>query len=94
MNPEIQLDMRLTSLMEAYPQTRPVFAAYGLGKLVSDESLRVIGPFLTLETALLSHGIAAQPFLRLVRECYHDESLLDAPGLPDTPAQAPPTSMS
>ena len=46
MAPKIQLDMRLSRLIETYPQTRSIFAAHGLGKLVDEENLPVIGPFL------------------------------------------------
>ena len=79
MNPKIQLDMRLSRLVEAHPQTRSVFAAHGLGKLVDEENLPVIGPFLTLETALLGHGIAPDNFLKLLEECERTETVLDAP---------------
>ena len=79
MPPEIQLDMRLSRLIEAYPQTRSVFAAHGLGKLVDEENLPLIGPFLTLETALLGHGVAPRNFLKLLHECEQQETVLDAP---------------
>jgi ABC-type Fe3+ transport system substrate-binding protein len=79
MNPKIQLDMRLSRLIEAYPKTRSVFAAHGLGKLVDEENLPVIGPFLTLETALRGHDIAPANFLKLLNDCRREETVLDAP---------------
>lgn len=56
--PTFRLGMRLSRLIGTRPQTRSVFAAHGLGQPVNEETLKAIGPFLTLETALLSHGIA------------------------------------
>ncbi len=87
MSPEIQLDMRLSTFMETYPETEPVFAAHGLEQLVTPKSLGLIGPFLTLETALTTHGIAPREFLTLLEECLHKEALLDAPGLSETAQQ-------
>lgn len=81
MAPDIRLDMRLNRLLESYPQTRPVFAAHGLGGLVSDESLRAVGPFLTLETALLEHGVSPAAFLRLLQESCRPQDIAGAPGL-------------
>ena len=79
MTSKIQLDMRLSRLIAAFPQTRAVFAAHGLGNLVDEEALAAIGPFLTLETALLSHGVAPDHFLTLLEEANKTEAPLDAP---------------
>jgi ABC-type Fe3+ transport system substrate-binding protein len=87
MSRDIQLDMHITSLLEVHPETGAVFAAHGLGALTSEEALRVLGPFLTLETALRSRNIAPQDFLHLLRECTHAEKPLDAPGLFDAGEQ-------
>ncbi|BBO86462.1 hypothetical protein DSCO28_70280 [Desulfosarcina ovata subsp. sediminis] len=89
MTPKIQLDIRLSRLIEAYPQTRPVFAAHGLGKLVDEENLPVIGPFLTLETALLTHDIAPANFLKLLDDCRREETVLDAPSQLDADTTDP-----
>lgn len=89
MNSDIQLEMRLSSLLAAYPETRPVFLAHGLGRLVTEEALKAIGPFLSLETALNSHGVAPETFLGLLRQCDSGQSPglspLDAPGMPEEP---------
>lgn len=79
MTSRIQLDMRLSRLIETFPQTRAVFAAHGLGSLVDEEALAAIGPFLTLETALLSHGVAPGHFLTLLEEANQTDTPLDAP---------------
>ena len=79
MTSKIRLDMRLSRLIDAFPQARSVFAAHGLGTLVDEENLPVIGPFLTLETALLGHGISPANFLKLLEDCRQEEPVLDAP---------------
>ena len=79
MSPKIQLDMRLSTLIESHPEARAVFAAHGLGKLVDEETLPMIGPFLTLETALRNHGISTPNFLKLLEDCGPTPSELDAP---------------
>ncbi len=78
---EIRLDMRLSQLLETFPGARPVFEAHGLGQLVSEEALRALGPFLTLETALAEQGISPDAFLRLLQESCRSENSAEPPGL-------------
>ena len=87
MRPEIKLDMRLSEFMKTFPETEPIFTTHGLGQLVTPKSLEFIGPFLTLETALTTHGIAANEFLNLLKASLQKERLLDAPGLSETARQ-------
>ncbi len=89
MPPKIRLDIRLTSLLAAYPNTRQVFEAHGLGTLVSEETLSAIGQFLTLETALLNHGVSADGFLNLLKVHQEKERPLEAPDQLDAPADRP-----
>ncbi len=89
MPPDIRLDMRLTNLLAAYPETQQVFEAHGLGSLVSEETLSAIGRFLTLETALLNHGVAPADFLNLLQEHHRKERRLEAPDQLDAPADRP-----
>ncbi|MGD9504318.1 MAG: ABC transporter substrate-binding protein [Syntrophobacteraceae bacterium] len=81
MSEDIRLDMRITDLLEMHPETEEVFEAHGLGGLVTEEARRVLGPFLTVETALRSRKIAPENFLGLLRGRAHEEKTLDAPGL-------------
>lgn len=89
MTPKIRLDMRLSALIATHPETRTVFAAHGLGKLVDEETLPLIGPFLTLETALLNHGIPAPNFLKLLEACGPTAPPLDAPSQLDADSTDP-----
>ncbi|BCR06537.1 hypothetical protein DESUT3_36060 [Desulfuromonas versatilis] len=77
------LDQTIANLLTRHPETRPVFAAHGLGALVSEDGLRVLAPFLTLGTALRSRGIAADSFVRLLQETLMVEDVFEAPGLDD-----------
>ena len=83
MKQAIHLDMKIAELVNAWPETRTVFAAHGLEALISEEGMRVLAPFLTLGTALRSRGIAAQSFLRLLNEAVAEEEVCEAPGLTD-----------
>jgi ABC-type Fe3+ transport system substrate-binding protein len=73
--------MRLDRLLKKFPDARSVFEAHGLGQLVTEESLKAVGPFLTLETALVSRGVAVNTFMQLLNESCRSETPLDAPGL-------------
>lgn len=75
----IERNMRLADVMAAYPETGKVFALHGLGNLVSEETLQAIGPFITIETALQTHGIAVNSFMELLRESCQDEICTDKP---------------
>lgn len=79
MSSKIRLDMRLDRLLNSYPEIRQVFEAHNLGRMVSREVLTAIGPFLTLETALLNHGVAPLPFLSILEEAVAPKTLLEAP---------------
>lgn len=83
MKESIRPEMKLSEVIESFPETRAVFEAHGLGKLVSDESLEAIGSFLTLETALSTHGVATDLFMNLLTEGGHGDS---APGRANGPA--------
>lgn len=87
MTQSIHLDMKIAHLVNAWPETRGVFAAHGLEALISEEGMRVLAPFLTLGTALRSRGIAVQSFLRLLNEATVEEEVCEAPGLSDYRSQ-------
>jgi ABC-type Fe3+ transport system substrate-binding protein len=89
MNPSIHPDMRLDRLLEQFPNTRAVFEAHGLGRLVTEVSLGAVGPFLTLQTALMSHGVATDLFVQLLNDFCQKESPLDAPSLAEARRQGP-----
>jgi len=83
MPPKIELDMKIADIVAAHPETSTVFAAHGLGGLVSEEGLRALAPFLTLRTALRSRQLAEGPFLKLLEESMAAGEMLEAPGLSD-----------
>ncbi|WP_419660852.1 conserved uncharacterized protein, DUF1858 [Desulfosarcina variabilis str. Montpellier] len=82
MSLSIHPDMRIDRLLEQFPNTRTVFEAHGLGRLVTEVSLGAVGPFLTLQTALVSHGVAADPFVQLLNDFCRKESPLNAGSWP------------
>ena len=81
MKPALGTDLRIAELLRHYPECRNVFEAQGLAALVSEDSLRVLAPFLTLGTALRSRNIDEQAFLGLLQDAVNSETLTEAPGL-------------
>jgi len=73
--------MLLSEVMAICPATRELFAMHGLEELVSEENMRAIAPFVTLETALQTHGIAVERFLSMLEEASRsNDTALDVPG--------------
>ena len=62
----IHADLKIYEIIQRFPQTRSVFAANGLGALVSDDAMRVLAPFLTLGTALKSRFINIEAFIEML----------------------------
>jgi len=81
MKPALHGDLKISEIIEHYPQTRSVFTAHGLSSLVSEDGMRVLAPFLTLSTALRSRLIDLNSFMRLLQEVIDLEELAEAPGL-------------
>jgi ABC-type Fe3+ transport system substrate-binding protein len=77
----IHPEMRIADLMEAYPESRAVFAAYGLEELIGEDALRLLAPFLTIGTALRTRGIPIDKFLTHLQQHLQDKALKEAPGL-------------
>ncbi|MCG8552879.1 MAG: ABC transporter substrate-binding protein [Desulfobacterales bacterium] len=83
----IHPDLKIYEIIQRFPQTRSVFAANGLGTLVSDDAMRVLAPFLTLGTALKSRFINIDTFIEMLEEAINKEPVIDAPGLSSMEAQ-------
>ena len=77
----IHADLKIAEIVTAYPETNSVFVSHGLGALVSEDGLRVLGPFLTLGTALRTRSMDVDNFVRLLKEAVHKATPLEAPGL-------------
>jgi ABC-type Fe3+ transport system substrate-binding protein len=87
MLPNLSTGLKIAEILQFYPETRDVFNAQGLAALISDDSLRVLAPFLTLGTALRSRNIDPQGFLNFLRDAVKTDPLLEAPGLDSLEAQ-------
>lgn len=87
MKPEINLDLKVSDIVQKYPSTKAVFISHGFDALVSDDGMRVLAPFLSLGTALRSQMIAAPPFLDLLKQSTEQDEILEAPGLSDLSRQ-------
>jgi ABC-type Fe3+ transport system substrate-binding protein len=83
----IHADLKLYEIIQRFPQTRSVFAANGLGALVSDDAMRVLAPFLTLGTALKSRFINIEAFIEMLEEAIARDPVIDTPGLASMAAQ-------
>jgi len=64
----LRQDMTIAEIVSSFPETAAVFAAHGLEKFTDSEVLRVLGPFLTLKTALRDRGVNVGLFLQLLEE--------------------------
>lgn len=83
----IHADLKLYEIIQRFPQTRSVFAANGLGALVSDDAMRVLAPFLTLGTALKSRFINIEAFIEMLEGAIARDPVIDTPGLASMAAQ-------
>ena len=83
----IHADLKIYEIIQRFPQTRSVFAANGLGALVSDDAMRVLAPFLTLGTALKSRFINIEAFIEMLEEAIARDPVIDTPGLASMAAQ-------
>lgn len=81
MRPTLHENLKISEIINHYPETRRIFHAHGLGALISDEGMRSLAPFLTLSTALRIRAIDIPPFLSLLREVDDAKQRLEAPGL-------------
>lgn len=81
MKPALHGDLKISEIVEYYPQTRSVFNSHGLAALITEDGMRVLAPFLTLATALRSRLINLDSFMRLLQEVIDPEEPLEAPGL-------------
>jgi len=87
MSTTIHADLKIYEIIRQFPQTRPVFAANGLGALVSDDAMRVLAPFLTLGTALRNRLINIETFIGMLEDAITREPAIDVPGLDTMAAQ-------
>ena len=83
----IHADLKIYEIIQRFPQTRSVFAANGLGALVSDDAMRVLAPFLTLGTALKSRFINIEAFIEMLEGAIARDPIIDTPGLVSMAAQ-------
>jgi len=83
----IHADLKIYEIIQRFPQTRSVFAASGLGALVSDDAMRVLAPFLTLGTALKSRFINIEAFIEMLEGAIAQDPVIDTPGLASMAAQ-------
>jgi len=83
----IHADLKIYEIIQRFPQTRSVFAANGLGALVSDDAMRVLAPFLTLGTALKSRFINIEAFIEMLEGAIAQDPVIDTPGLASMAAQ-------
>lgn len=84
----LNANLKISELISRYPQTVSVFESHGLAALVSEDGLRILGPFLTLSTALKTRSIDEASFMALLNEAVLQQPSLEAPGLEDLQKQA------
>ena len=87
MKPVLSSSLKVADVISSYPSTKEVFVAHGLGKLVTENGMRVLSPFLTVGTALRSRFIAEPGFMQLLEDAIEQEEKLEAPGLEDIEQQ-------
>ena len=86
--PLLHANLKISEIINHYPETRSVFISHGLEALVSEDGLRILGPFLTLTTALQTRALDVDSFMRQLNEALHQQSSLEAPGLDNIEQQA------
>jgi len=87
MSSEIHADLKLSEIIQKYPETRSVFVSNGLGTLVGDDGMRVLAPFLTLGTALRSRSMNIAKFIELLEFAAAKKTSHEAPGLDSMESQ-------
>jgi ABC-type Fe3+ transport system substrate-binding protein len=87
MKPSLGPELTIAQIVQFFPESIAVFQQQGLAVLVSEDSLRILAPFLTLGTALRARSIDENSFLNVLRDACFVDPTVEVPGLNDYESQ-------
>lgn len=80
---KIDTDMRVSELLEQYPETGPVFNSSNLPDFTDNDLFKKIAPFIRLKTLLKAWNINQKIFMEMLEEKIQSKYLPNPPVKPD-----------